>query len=401
MKVFVTTEERFARTSDGHIWSGGSGSYSFWTRYLDVFDNVAVLARIADTKDTKPSWKKADGAGVNFHTLPYAVGPAGHARQMFAIRRAIRDILTPTDALIVRAFSTIATHIEAQLSPLHPFGMELVGDPYEVFAPGCLDHPLRPFLRWYFTKQLRRQCRKACAVAYVTRDGLQRRYRPGADCFTTVYSSIELREDAFRSSPRTFDFSNRPVRVVSIGSLERPYKGFDVLIEAIAACIRHLSPLEIRIAIIGEGRCRAAIQQQINVLGLEHHVSLVGQIPSGQAVRDELDRSDLFVLPSRSEGLPRAMIEAMARGLPCIGTSIGGIPELLDSSEMVPKDDSPALATMIEAVLTNPDRMTRLSTQNLIKAREYHDNCLSRRRREFLETLRRRTELWNRGLQMN
>lgn len=401
MKVFVTTEERFARTADGQIWSGGSGSYSFCTRYLDVFDSVAVLARITDAEDVKPSWKKADGVGVRFHTLPYAIGPAGHARQMFAIRRAIREVLTPTDALIVRAFSAIAPHIEAQLSPSHPFGMELVGDPYEVFAPGCLDHPLRPFLRWYFTKQLQRQCRKACAVAYVTRDRLQRRYQPRADCFTTVYSSIELGEDAFRSSPRTFDFSNSPVRIVSIGSLERPYKGFDVLIDAIAACVQYSSPLEIRLTIIGEGRYRPAIQQQINVLGLEQHVSLIGQIPSGQAVRNELDRSDLFVLPSRSEGLPRAMIEAMARGLPCIGTAIGGIPELLDSSEMVPRDDPPALAAMIEGLLMSPDRMTRLSTQNLVRAREYHDRSLSRRRREFLETLRGRTELWNRRLQVN
>ena len=401
MKVFVTTEERFARTPDGQVWSGGSGSYSFWTRYLDVFDSVAVLARITDTKVIKPSWKKADGVGVRFHVLPCAIGPAGHALQMFSIRRAIRNILTQTDALIVRAFSAIAPHIEIQLSPGQPFGMELVGDPYEIFAPGCLHHPLRPLLRWYFTKQLQRQCQKACAVAYVTRNGLQRRYQPGAGSYTTVYSSIELREEAFCSAPRTFDFSNRPIRLVSIGSLERPYKGFDVLIDAIAACIRHSPWPEIRLTIIGEGRYRSAIQRQIDLLELDKHVSLIGQIPSGQAVRGELDRSDLFVLPSRSEGLPRAMIEAMARGLPCIGTAVGGIPELLDCEEMVPKNDSSALARMIEALLRCPDRMTRLSTQNLVKAREYHDSSLSRRRREFLEILRGRTELWNRRVQVN
>lgn len=398
MNVLVTTEERFARGPNGKVWSGGSGSYSFWTRYLDVFESVTVLARVADETMISRSWKQADGPGVSFHALPYAVGAGGHSRQLFSIRRAFRDALNRTDALIVRAFSAIAPHIERQLPPARPFGMELVGDPYEVFAPGSMQHPMRPIFRWYFTRQLQRQCRKACAVAYVTRHVLQRRYQSNPNAFSTVYSSIQLGENAFCDTSRTFRFPFHTIRIVSVGSLERPYKGFDVLIDALAAYRRARGSLDLQLKIIGEGRCRAALERRVGQLGLGQSISFLGQLSSGEAVSEELDRSDLFVLASRTEGLPRAMIEAMARGLPCIGTNVGGIPELLAQDEIVPRDDAHALACLIEAMVTHPDRMNRLSAENLTKAREYHDTRLSKQRRQFLSVLRDKTEFWNHRL---
>ena len=398
MKVLVTTEERFVRCPDCKIWSGGSGSYSFWTRYLDVFDGVGVLARVIDNPAPPPRWKLANGPGVAFHVLPYAIGPSGHARELFSMRRAIKHILNRSDALILRAFSAIAPHIEQQLSPLRPFGIELVGDPHDVFGPGSLDHPMRPFLRWYFTRQLKRQCRKACAIAYVTREALQRRYRAAADAFSTHYSSIELPEEAFSVAPRIFPSPLRSVRIVTLGSLERPYKGVDVLIHAIALCRSAHPSLEIELKVVGDGRCRPALQQRTERLGLTQQIAFLGQLPSGCAVRDELDASDLFALASRTEGLPRAMIEAMARGLPCIGSSAGGIPELLSADEMVPRDDSEALASLIHQVVTEPRRMDEMSARNVFKAREYQDHRLARRRRQFLAVLRDKTESWNRAV---
>jgi len=102
----------------------------------------------------------------------------------------------------------------------------------------------------------------------------------------------------------------------------------------------------------------------------------------------------LFVLPSRTEGLPRAMIEAMARGLPCVGSAVNGIPELLPVEDMVPPNDVPALAEKIREVLTNPERMAQMSARNLDKAREYADNVLYERRTAFYQHLKAETEAW-------
>jgi glycosyltransferase involved in cell wall biosynthesis len=120
-------------------------------------------------------------------------------------------------------------------------------------------------------------------------------------------------------------------------------------------------------------------------------------LPAGQAVRDELDAADLFVLPSRTEGLPRAMIEAMARGLPSLGSTVGGIPELLPPEDMVPPGDVTALARKIREVIVTPNRMQAMSERNLAKAQEYHADILQKRRHEFYSRIRRVTEIWLAG----
>jgi glycosyltransferase involved in cell wall biosynthesis len=123
-------------------------------------------------------------------------------------------------------------------------------------------------------------------------------------------------------------------------------------------------------------------------------VHFCGQLTNPVDVRSELDKADLFVLPSRQEGLPRAMVEAMARGLPCIGSNVGGIPELLPAEDIVPPNDVSALASKITQVLQQPARMQQMSTRNLIKAGEYKDEILNVRRRDFYQFLRNRTEAW-------
>jgi glycosyltransferase involved in cell wall biosynthesis len=88
------------------------------------------------------------------------------------------------------------------------------------------------------------------------------------------------------------------------------------------------------------------------------------------------------------------MIEAMARALPCIGSSVGGIPELLPPEDIVPPGDLSALASKITQVLQQPVRMQQMSARNVIKAGEYRDEVLSDRRREFYQFLKVRMQAW-------
>jgi glycosyltransferase involved in cell wall biosynthesis len=380
------------RTPDGRVWSCYK-SHSFWTRYLDVFDQVQVVARVADVATgPEPTWKRADGEAVTFHAVPYYVGPVQYAQRFFSIRRTIRNGIGEGDAVIMRVSSPIALHVESQLAPLRPFGLEVVGDANESFAPGAVQHPLRPYFRWRFTRELKRQCRKAAAVAYVTKV-LQRRYPSREKAFWTSYSSIELDDTAFAPAPRSFTSRSGPIRLITVGTLAVMYKGFDILIDALSACTKEGVNLEL--IIVGGGRYRDELERRARVAGIEHRVIFKGELPAGEAVIKELDRADLFILPSRSEGLPRAMIEAMARGLPCIGSNVGGIPELLSTEHLVPRENAPALARKIKEVLSDPPRMTRMSATNRARARDYHNAALTARRREFYEYVRQATHDWN------
>jgi glycosyltransferase involved in cell wall biosynthesis len=107
-----------------------------------------------------------------------------------------------------------------------------------------------------------------------------------------------------------------------------------------------------------------------------------------------LDTGDLFVLPSRTEGLPRAMIEAMARGLPCIGSSVGGIPELLDVDELVAPGDVHGLAAKIQEILRDPHRMETMSRRNRAASMQFRDSVLAERRRRFYMHVRDHMSNW-------
>jgi glycosyltransferase involved in cell wall biosynthesis len=310
------------------------------------------------------------------------------------VRSAAKEAIGPADAVIFRVPCQVAECLERSLRRSgHPYAVEVVGDPYEVFAPGSLHHPLRPLFRWYFPRQLRRHCAGACAAAYVTRHGLPSRY----PCFSysLSFSDIELSSDAFVSAPRIPDSAGRSFNLVTVGSLEQMYKAPDVLLDAVALCVRRGA--DVRLVLVGDGRHRPALEGRATALGLADCVVFLGQVATAEGVRAALDAADLFVLPSRTEGLPRALIEAMARALPCIGSRVGGIPELLPPEDLVEPGDAAGLADRILEVLASPARRAAMTDRNLARAAEYRPEILRPRLLDFLRRVRDRTQEWIEG----
>ena len=149
-----------------------------------------------------------------------------------------------------------------------------------------------------------------------------------------------------------------------------------------------------RLLMVGDGKHKNELEARVRALGLADRVSFLGELPAGAQVREQLDKADLFVLPSYTEGLPRAMVEAMARGLPCIGSTVGGIPELLPGEDMVLPGDVTALAEKIRDVLLDPNRLSRMAERNLEKARQYSGQILRDKRVAFYQYVRDVTETW-------
>ncbi len=391
--VLVSSEHRFYRDPSGCIWTASQSAYAFWLRYLDVFDQVTVLARALDCDAPLPGWTQVTGDGVTFFPIPYYVGPWGFLRQWRRVNHSVRSALSGNDAVILRVPSPIAGLAIPMLTRAgRPYGVEVVGDPSDVFAPGAVRHPLRPVFRYWFTSALRRQVRRASAAAYVTKQALQLKYPAAEDAYTTSYSSIDLPDEAFAARSRGLPVPGESMSVVSVGSLEQLYKAPDVLIDAVAIC--GARGFDVRLSFVGDGKHRCELEDRAEARGVARRGRVAGLLPAGAAVREELDRADLFVLPSRTEGLPRAMIEAMALGLPCIGSTVGGIPELLPAEDLVSPGDATALADKILEVIGDPGRTARMSARNLGKAREYHQDVLRKRRIGFYQHVRGQTEEW-------
>jgi glycosyltransferase involved in cell wall biosynthesis len=393
MRVAVVTDHRFGHTPGGVVTTGPF-PYSFWKRYLTIFEGVRVVARAAEWDSFGPAGARADGPGVSFAPLPDYCGPEQFFWNVSRIRRALVASFGESEAIILRLPSVLAFLAEGWLRRgARPFAVEVVGDPWDALGPGAHHHPLRAAFRHSLTRSQRRQCVSSCASSYVTLQALQRRYpaRPGG--LAVGCSDVELPYSVFVGQARSVPSApRRRPRLVTVGSLNHLYKAPDVLLEAVALCRRN--GLDASLVVVGDGQYRRALEARCRLLGIRERVVFRGQLRFGAAVRRELDRADLFVLPSRQEGLPRALLEAMARGLPAVGSSVGGIPELLPPEDLVAPNDPAGLACKIAEVFQDPARLPQMSGRNLNGALEYEETRLECKRRLFLARVRSETEQW-------
>jgi colanic acid/amylovoran biosynthesis glycosyltransferase len=136
-----------------------------------------------------------------------------------------------------------------------------------------------------------------------------------------------------------------------------PKKGVDLLIESFALLPRELD--RVRLEIVGEGPLADELRRLATARGLEERVEFLGPLPSG-GVDAALRRSSLLALPCRiaadgdRDGLPTVLLEAMARGVPVVSTSVAGIPEVVRDHEtglLVPPEDPEAIAEAITTLL--------------------------------------------------
>jgi glycosyltransferase involved in cell wall biosynthesis len=142
------------------------------------------------------------------------------------------------------------------------------------------------------------------------------------------------------------------VRLCFVGRLVRQ-KGLDVLLAALATLPRH-SPW--RLTLVGDGPARPELAAQAARLGLGQRIHFAGWT-SRETLPGLLADHDLFVFPSRDEGMPNAVLEAMATGLPVVATAIAGNEELVIPDQtglLVPPDDASALARALERLLAAP-----------------------------------------------
>jgi glycosyltransferase involved in cell wall biosynthesis len=148
--------------------------------------------------------------------------------------------------------------------------------------------------------------------------------------------------------------------VLFVGALE-PYKGVDILLQAWED-VREEHPAAV-LTIAGNGSLSAMVAHAADVA--RPSIDVAGPVPHGR-ILELLDRSRFLVLPSRSEGMGRVILEASARERAVVATRSGGIPELIEEGEsgvLVPPGDARSLAAAISAGLEDPERMWRMGRE--------------------------------------
>lgn len=380
-RMLVATDVRLRCGEDGVLLTTHPAALaSVFEPLTQVSEGVTLFAREASLD--RPTVGRANGPGIEFSLVPDFASPA-------ALVRAL-------PSTVVRAFREVARHdvvfgrIPEPLSILvgwaavlrkRPFVANVVADPTN---PRLSRHRLGSLLDRAVLAAVRALVRRSTATVFVTERYLQERCPPPAGRPQLVRSNVTI-DDSWFTQPRHSAPSRRP-RIVLVGSNQSWDKGQLVLLDA--AQQLHSEGLPVALTFVGGGRHTDAIGREAAARRLAGHVTVAGQVNNRADLAAVLDEHDLFCLPSLSEGLPRALVEAMARGLPAVGSTAGGIPELLPPDAIAPVGDASALAAAIRRIVDDPEPARR-SAAAIDIARKVADRADPRHLVSFLDGLAR------------
>lgn len=174
------------------------------------------------------------------------------------------------------------------------------------------------------------------------------------------------------------------VRIISVSRLSHK-NGLDLLISALS-----LLPENVVLTLVGDGEDKEKLQAVAKELNVESRISFVGQKNHDEVV-ELFKQSDIFCRPSRTEGLGNSFLEAMAAGLPTVGTAVGGIPDFLnpETGWLCQPEDPESIAETIGRVIATPKEEVAAITQraaNLVREK-YNWNVIGREMTELFRSV--------------
>jgi glycosyltransferase involved in cell wall biosynthesis len=313
-----------------------------WDALANVLE-LRVLARKArgsSGRDSRFELTLPEG-GLRFQlALPWRV-----ARELRRFEPKALVVQGPYEALAALGARRLARRRPALIVDVH-------GDWRT--ATGLYGSRARALLAWPARLAARFVLRRADAVRTISgyTSGLVRTVGVEPAAVFPAYVDLGL----FLAEPQA-PLPERP-QALFVGVLER-YKGIDVLLRAWPEVVRTLP--EARLVIVGTGRLQAPVERAQREQS--EWIDRLGSVEQSEVAR-LLDESTLLVLPSRSEGLPRIVMEAFCRGRPVVGTRAGGTPDLVVEGEnglLVESEDAPALAEALVRVLSDRSLAERLA----------------------------------------
>jgi glycosyltransferase involved in cell wall biosynthesis len=381
MKLAFAYDVSFEQLEGSTDYHHETFHYVFWqSRYLTHFSSVLLLCK-RKLHASPGSGSRVEGPGVTVHPITCLDKAVHYLTRRRQAKQLVLEALRSIDVVIARLPSEIGTlAIEAAKELGKPCYVELVGHPFHsLWYNGAWYGKLyAPWAHW----RAQRLIKKAAFVHYVTEEYLQRSYPTrgrALGCSDVVLPLIppdQLRHKAEWNAGT----SSRSFRIGLIGTLATSYKGISTSLEALQLL---QGKMDIMLCILGGGDPLPWVLEAKR-LGVSDHVRFDGVIPSGAPVMKWLDQLDLYIQPSLTEGLPRGLLEAMARGIPCIATKVGGIPELLSEDQLIAPKDAKGLAEAIWRAASQPDMRAAMAKRQLRRADTFRLERLTEARQAFL-----------------
>ena len=346
-------------------------------RYKQFCDHIICLAHYSHTDHSKND--PIDMNGIEFVFLHKINKLLSVVTDKLNNAKLIKEAVSRCDCCIVHVYSL---HADTVLKYARKSGKQclnvVVGDPWDSFWNYSLaGKVIAPFA--YLS--LKKMQKKAKYSIYVTNEYLQSKYPTKGKSIPCSNVDMET-GDSKAINHRIIHIENHQYSRIKIGTLaalDVRYKGQEFVIKAISE-LKRKGDHRFEYHLAGGGDS-SFLQSLIHKYHLEDSVVIHGAIPHKE-IEQFLDDIDVYIQPSKQEGLPRALIEAMSRGCLCYGSRTAGIPELLENDFIFSKGDYHQIATLLSKI--NKTLLTTQAYRNFEEAKLYHRDTLNKRRNDFI-----------------
>lgn len=355
-------------------------------RYLSIFNELVISTRVKEKEyvsENIQGYKITNGNKIKVVPINSYKNIPDSIIKRKKINKELESVIQKVDKVIIRMPSVlgiIACNICNRLSK--DYIVEMVACAWD----GYFNHtnPIGKLIAPVMYFCTRRSVYKAPKVLYVTENFLQKRYPTkgkSISCSDVDLESLETNDDILENRVKkinNIDFSN-PLKICTVANMQMKYKGQEYVIKALSKLNKDKVRYNYILIGNGNGERLKKIAKKYNV---DKEVLVLGSL-SHEEVFEKLDKIDLYIQPSLQEGLPRALLEAMSRACPCIGSNAGGIPELLSKEVIFSKKNISELERIMETLYNNKELLIKFSEINLKKSSEYSSKTLNKKRIDF------------------
>jgi len=379
MRLVFAHDHIFYKCNEQFFSTGGL-SKEMIERYSNVFEEVVIVSRQKEIEKVSDKLTIASTGRVTFVNVPDFKSIKGYYKILEA-KKIVNEVIRNSDVVIARLPSSIGDiAVASALKYNKPYLIEVVACPWDAYWNHSIKGKiLAPFMFFSMKKRVLR----SRYTVYVTNEFLQSRYpTKGLSTNCSNVALAEVNEDLLARRIKKIESRNATAKVIigTIAAVNVKYKGQKYIIEALSKLKKQgITNFEYHLVGAGNQRYLEKIAIKYDV---SNQVKFIGVMPHNE-IFDWLDTIDLYAQPSRQEGLPRALIEAMSRGLPSFGAKTAGIPELLDNKFVFSntKNNIKEICGIIKSL--DEKVMIEQAIRNYNEALNYNKDIIEKRRNEF------------------
>ena len=368
-------------TYDGPMYRDRNGIYcntyvtnQILNRFYSVVDKVVVLIRTFEIKGKYQELhlnKLETSDRLEVVELPNINSPVNYLTR-WKYRKIIETVVDRCDMYFLRIPSVISDMVaEICYKKNKPYLVEVGGCSFDAYwNHNITGRCIAPSMYLHQKKTVK----NASFASYVTTKWLQSRYPTNAE-FSVSASNVYLtdfNENRVRIKANQWNEHKDVYTLGTIASYETRYKGQHKIIEVLSRL--KAKGIMLKYELVGGGDS-SWLKGVAEKFGVSDQVVFHG-LKKKEEVNAWLDTVDIYVQPSKQEGLPRSVIEAMNRGCVCLGSRKAGIPELLEEDELFAPDDVKAMCERIEMVIGEKDAERRC-LRNFEKSKRYSLDILN------------------------